>query len=212
MLVESGEKSKAVLAGEVFLSPVCVSGTERLRAFPPKIFFFSNTETLKPRSHSSWAALSPATPPPNIANIQALCQPEYHECQHGKTSLPAVSRPSEKFLIEPSRKFLLTALRLKDMERIENSQEERDKLEWLKRAKDGLISQCEAARKMGVTDRLGAQPARADEEAWRCSRGASVTGPRIQPEDRQPDTITGHEVLKQAEWHDFGPTFVRESS
>jgi hypothetical protein len=39
------------------------------------------------------------------------------------------------------------------MERIEMSQEERDKLEWLKRAKDGVISQCEAARKMGVSDR-----------------------------------------------------------
>jgi len=33
------------------------------------------------------------------------------------------------------------------------SQEERDKLEWLKRAKDGVISQREAARMMGVSDR-----------------------------------------------------------
>ena len=33
------------------------------------------------------------------------------------------------------------------------SQEERDRLEWLKRAKDGVISQREAARRMGVTDR-----------------------------------------------------------
>jgi hypothetical protein len=39
------------------------------------------------------------------------------------------------------------------MERLEMSQEERDKLEWLKRAKDGVITQREAARKMGVTDR-----------------------------------------------------------
>jgi DNA-binding transcriptional regulator LsrR (DeoR family) len=39
------------------------------------------------------------------------------------------------------------------MERIEMSQQERDKLEWLKRAKDGVITQREAARKMGVTDR-----------------------------------------------------------
>lgn len=30
------------------------------------------------------------------------------------------------------------------------SQEERDRLEWLKRAKDGVISQREAARRMGV--------------------------------------------------------------
>ena len=33
------------------------------------------------------------------------------------------------------------------------SQEERDRLEWLKRAKDGVVSQREAARRMGVTDR-----------------------------------------------------------
>ena len=39
------------------------------------------------------------------------------------------------------------------MERIEMSQEERDRLEWLKRAKDGLITQREAANKMGVSDR-----------------------------------------------------------
>jgi hypothetical protein len=39
------------------------------------------------------------------------------------------------------------------MERIEMSQEERDKLEWLKRAKDGVIRQREAAGKMGVSDR-----------------------------------------------------------
>ena len=39
------------------------------------------------------------------------------------------------------------------MERIEMSQEERDKLEWLKRARDKLVSQSEAARRIGVSDR-----------------------------------------------------------
>ena len=39
------------------------------------------------------------------------------------------------------------------MERIEMSQEERDKLEWLKRAKDGVVSQRKAAEKIGVSDR-----------------------------------------------------------
>jgi hypothetical protein len=39
------------------------------------------------------------------------------------------------------------------MERIEMSQEERERLEWLKRAKDGVVRQREAARRMGVTDR-----------------------------------------------------------
>ena len=39
------------------------------------------------------------------------------------------------------------------MERIEMSQEERDRLEWLKRAKDKVISQRKAAERMGVSDR-----------------------------------------------------------
>lgn len=33
------------------------------------------------------------------------------------------------------------------------SQEERDDLHWLKKAKDGLITQRQAAEKLGVTDR-----------------------------------------------------------
>ena len=39
------------------------------------------------------------------------------------------------------------------MERIAMSQEERDYLDWLKRAKHGSITQREAALKMGVSDR-----------------------------------------------------------
>ena len=38
------------------------------------------------------------------------------------------------------------------MERIAMSQEERDWLEWLKRAAECSISQVEAAQKMGVSD------------------------------------------------------------
>jgi transposase len=39
------------------------------------------------------------------------------------------------------------------MERIAMSQEERDRLEWLKRVKDKVISQRKAAQHMGVSDR-----------------------------------------------------------
>jgi len=39
------------------------------------------------------------------------------------------------------------------MERIAMSQQERDELDWLKRAKEGSISQRDAAQKMGVSDR-----------------------------------------------------------
>jgi hypothetical protein len=39
------------------------------------------------------------------------------------------------------------------MERIAMSQQERDELDWLRRAQEGSISQREAAQKMGVSDR-----------------------------------------------------------
>lgn len=39
------------------------------------------------------------------------------------------------------------------MERIAMSQEERDELDWLKQAKDGRITQREAAQRIGVSDR-----------------------------------------------------------
>ena len=39
------------------------------------------------------------------------------------------------------------------MERIAMSQEERNWLEWLKRAEDGVITQRDAAEEMGVSDR-----------------------------------------------------------
>src|ERR1035437_3495220 len=96
------------------------------------------------------------------------------------------------------------------MERIEMSQEERDKLEWLKRAKDGVITQREAARKMGVTDRwvrklLQRMNKRGD--------AVVVHGLRDRASNRKIASQTQKraiEVLKQAEWHDFGPTFASE--
>ena len=39
------------------------------------------------------------------------------------------------------------------MERFEMGQEELDKLNWLKRAKDGVMTQRKAAAKIGVTHR-----------------------------------------------------------
>jgi hypothetical protein len=41
------------------------------------------------------------------------------------------------------------------MERIAMSREERAELHWLKKAKDGVIAQRDAAEKMGVSDRIG---------------------------------------------------------
>jgi len=96
------------------------------------------------------------------------------------------------------------------MERIEMSQEELDKLEWLKRARDGVITRREAARKMGVTDRWVRKLLKRMKK-----RGDAVVvhGLRDRASNRKIASQTQKraiEVLKQAEWHDFGPTFASE--
>src|SRR5713226_100096 len=96
------------------------------------------------------------------------------------------------------------------MERIAMSQEERDWLEWLKRAEDGVITQREAAEKMGVSD------------LWvrtllkrKSKKGDAVVvhGLRGRPSNRRLPAKTQRQalaMLKQPEWHDFGPTFAAE--
>jgi hypothetical protein len=96
------------------------------------------------------------------------------------------------------------------MERIAMSQEERDWLEWLKKAQEGAITQGHAAGKMGVSDRwvrelLGRMEKEGD--------GVVVHGLRGRASNRRIDTETqtrAIEVLKEPEWHDFGPTFASE--
>jgi biotin operon repressor len=96
------------------------------------------------------------------------------------------------------------------MERIEMSQEERDKLEWLKRAKDKVISQREAGEKMGVSDRWVRKLLKRMKKG---GDGVVVHGLRGRTSNRkistkvQAQTI---ELLKQPEWHDFGPTFASQ--
>ena len=90
------------------------------------------------------------------------------------------------------------------------SQEERDKLEWLKRARDKVMSQREAAGKMGVSDRwvrmlLGRMKKQGD--------AVVVHGLRGRASNRKIKTTIraeALELLKQPEWHDFGPTFASE--
>jgi transposase len=96
------------------------------------------------------------------------------------------------------------------MERIEMSQAERDKLEWLKRARDRMLSQREAAQKMGVSERWVRQQLRRMKQ-----RGDAVVvhGLRGRTSNRQIGTSTRNraiELLQQPEWHDFGPTFASE--
>src|SRR6267142_2967825 len=96
------------------------------------------------------------------------------------------------------------------MERIAMSQEERDDLDWLKRAKDGSISQREAAKKMGVSDRWVRTLVKRMNQ-----RGDAVVvhGLRGRPSNRKLPAKTQKQamkILKQPDWHDFGPTFAAE--
>ena len=90
------------------------------------------------------------------------------------------------------------------------SQAERDELDWLKRAKDGSITQREAAGKIGVSERW----VRKMLQRMRIQGDAVVVhGLRGRPSNRKLPTETQRQVLtllKQAEWHDFGPTFAAE--
>jgi hypothetical protein len=96
------------------------------------------------------------------------------------------------------------------MERIAMSQQERDWLEWLKRAKEGVITQRQAAEKMGITDRwvrklLMEMKREGDRVVVHGLRGR-VSNRRIVEATRQQ----AMELLQQPEWHDFGPTFASE--
>ena len=90
------------------------------------------------------------------------------------------------------------------------SQEERDCLDWLKRAKEGSLSQREAAEKMGVSARwvrklLSRMAKQGD--------AVVVHGLRGRPSNRKLSTEAQRQalaILKQPDWYDFGPTFAAE--
>jgi transposase len=96
------------------------------------------------------------------------------------------------------------------MERIAMSQQERDELDWLKRAKEGRVSQREAAERIGVSERwvrtlLKRMGSRGD--------GVVVHGLRGRPSNRKLPSETQRQalkILKQPDWHDFGPTFASQ--
>jgi transposase len=96
------------------------------------------------------------------------------------------------------------------MERIAMNQEERDWLEWLKRVKDGAVTQQQAAAKMDVSDRwvrklLSRMKTDGDAVVVHGLRGRSSN--RRIDEQTQARVV---ELLKQPEWHDFGPTFASQ--
>lgn len=90
------------------------------------------------------------------------------------------------------------------------NQEERDWLEWLKRVQDGVVTQQHAAAKMGVSDRwvrklLVRMKSEGDAVVVHGLRGR-LSNRRIEEQTR----VRVMELLKQPEWHDFGPTFASE--
>jgi hypothetical protein len=96
------------------------------------------------------------------------------------------------------------------MERIAMSQEERDWLQWLKRVRDGVVTQRQAAGKMGITDRWVRKLLARMEDEGDC---VVVHGLRGQPSNRRVDEdirVQALKLLKQPEWHDFGPTFASQ--
>jgi hypothetical protein len=90
------------------------------------------------------------------------------------------------------------------------SQEERDWLEWLKRVQDGVVTQRQAAGKMGVSDRWVRKlllRMKTDGD------GVVVHGLRGRSSNRRIDQQTQArvvELLKQPAWYDFGPTFASQ--
>jgi len=96
------------------------------------------------------------------------------------------------------------------MERIEMSQEERDRLDWLKRARDKKMTQREVAERMGVSQRwVRKLLKRMKREGDR----VVVHGARGRPSNRKIAATTQAQalaLLQQPDWHDFGPRFACE--
>src|SRR5580658_6633079 len=101
-----------------------------------------------------------------------------------------LSRPGEKFLIEPSRKFLLTAARLKDGT---NRDEPRGTgLAGLVETGAGREDDAAGRGRANGRDRaLGTQAVAADEETGRCGCRAWAAGTGIEPQAGRENAEAG---------------------
>ena len=96
------------------------------------------------------------------------------------------------------------------MERIAMSQQERDRLEWLKQARDKRLTQSAVAVRMGVSER-GVR--KMIKELATVGDAVVVHGLRGKASNRKlPETIQAQAMalLLQPEWHDFGPTYASQ--
>jgi transposase len=90
------------------------------------------------------------------------------------------------------------------------SQQERDWLDWLKRARDGKMTQRAAAKRMGVSERWVRKLLRRMKKQ---GDAVVVHGLRGRPSNRKiaaKARETALTILQRPEWHDFGPTFAAE--
>src|SRR5665213_908899 len=111
-------------------------------------------------------------------------------CRRAECARHSVSRPGEKFLIEPSRKFLLTAVRLKDGT---NRNEPRGTgLAGVAETSPGREDDAAGSCRADGSDRaLGAETAAADEETGGCRGSASVAGTSLQPQASRENAEAG---------------------
>ena len=96
------------------------------------------------------------------------------------------------------------------MERIAMSQQERDWLEFLKRVRDGMMTQRQAAEKMGITDRWVRELIERLEEKGDLVVVHGLRGQESNRRIAEKVQAKAVKILKTPEWHDFGPTFAAE--
>jgi predicted DNA-binding protein (UPF0251 family) len=96
------------------------------------------------------------------------------------------------------------------MERIAMSQEERDCLDWLKRARDKKMTQREASEKMDVSERWVRKLLQRMKEKGDAVVVHGLRGRTSNRKIRADLETKAMDALRQPEWHDFGPTFASE--
>lgn len=90
------------------------------------------------------------------------------------------------------------------------SQQERDWLDWLKRARDGKMTQREAAERMGVSDRWVRKLLRRMEKQGDAIVVHGLRGRNSNRKIADKTRAAALAILRRPEWHDFGPTFAAE--